>query len=232
MQKMYPEVLLLALLTLLALLFTHSQIAGRVQETDRIQETQGGCMRPHFVLYGKQYGSDGGCLIGPIRAHPFDPETFLPIGTIESTTEDSASKERQSFEIPVGSKLYENPVFPDVIYVDTGDGELVCYCTLELQRPYVFHDGQLYRSVGYEEELTSTYWSTRTETLPDDAVYLGKTNFVGFSTHPQEELDCSIFPEPLEVYKNQQHDVLYLDDPRSMEGYEGFYFLYVPYGAP
>lgn len=163
---------------------------------------------PHFMVNGKVYW---------VSSHPCGnmPESFQYAGDIQEAIYKTPTSDWQSYDNPVGSKVYLDPDIPYQAWIDSR----YRYATSEAKRSYLMHNGDLYVYVGsihgYDGDCYSAIvdaWNPVVEhkKLPHDSVYLGKSVFDGYDVFPQQELGSNSFSDAHSIYQySKDNDVLF-----------------------
>lgn len=181
---------------------------------------------PCFMMNGEMFYSSAHTVEGP-----FYEKDYVLVGTIQAMFEDynAPLSDFESYEIPVGEKIYQNPDIPHQAYVETNSWKFR-YRTKEAGRGYIFYNNQLFVSIlsldPQSEE--SNYYETIFETgflfeIPEGSVYVGESKFIGYDTFPKENLGTNAFRESCALFRDvKDSSVLYLDHPADG------YIIFVP----
>lgn len=150
-------------------------------------------------------------------------DRFICIGEVETEVFDTPEKNFQAHGIEEGSKIYYNSRLPHIVYVERPSGGPYRYATDEACKDYLYHNGAVYASLsslcsvdyeGYVNDYEPIYGGEITvDELPEDAVYLGDTRFVGYNMFVFDELESNAFPYPAPVYQDGSNtNLLYVGD--------------------
>lgn len=173
---------------------------------------------PHFMVNGVVYWSSA-------RPDSQMPASFQYAGDIREDGTDMASADWTACGLPVGTKIYLDPQIP---YQAWADGKYR-YCTSEMKRDYVMHDGALYVYTaslenGHDESYAPyRQWTSVRNMSRYETAYLGDTVFEGYDACPTQELGTNNFPD-----SNAQGVYAYADDPNVLfVGRENYASVYV-----
>lgn len=171
--------------------------------------------RPHLMLNDEIYWSS---------VHPSDnyflPQNLVLIGEVTEAASDKASKNFQGYFLGVGDKIYYDSMWPQVVFVDSGGLMMRRYATVEASMDYIYHNQRVYVAlddlngwdldnyrIAYEPIYGNVFWRDK---LPENAVCLGDTSFVGYNRFVYNELESNAFAKPTAVYQDfDDPDMLY-----------------------
>ncbi len=180
-------------------------------------------VRPHLMVNNQIYSSSS----YPPDLNFFNEKNFVCIGKVEAVTYNTPTKNFEACNIEKGAKIYYDEQFPHIIYVD-GAYSPYRYATAAASQEYIYYDNTVYVSLSslcgwnydsYVRDYIPIYGNNIAVIgVPEDAIYIGETKFVGYNMFVSNELETNEYNHPISVYQDcKNSNILYAGDDKTGE---------------